>query len=148
HDISVENGSSGSVAARGRGVDLCFDNHKRFPYSNLYTDIDIGAGTRMYSSGGGDALGLHSAAWTTFWNIRAAKPQKWPSDSYGPDRMNLVGLQTTQPAILDKDKRWFEPISPLKLQPQNLYEAQWNRRVKLKNVTTTPAVSAPARRKS
>ena len=130
HDISVENGSSGSVAAHGRGVDMCFDNHKRFPYSNLYTDIDIGAGTRMYSSGGGDALGLHSAAWTTFWNIRAARPQKWPGADYGPDLMNLVGLKSKSPPLVDTKGRWFEPIAPAQLQPQNLYEAQRRRRLK------------------
>jgi lysophospholipase L1-like esterase/ribosomal protein L21E len=130
HDISAEDGASGSVAAHGKGVDICFDNHKRFPYSNLYTDIDIGKGTRMYSSGGGDALGLHAGAWTTFWNIRAGRPQKWPNSDYGPDKMNLVGLESKEPALLDKEKRWFEPIPPAQLQPQNLYEAQRDRRLK------------------
>ncbi len=147
HDISVENGSAGSVAARGKGVDLCFDNHKRFPHSNLFTDINIGAGTRMYSSGGGAALGRHSAAWTTFWNIRASRPQKWPSTNYGPDRMNLVGVVSNELPMLDREKRWFEPIPPARLQPQNLYEAQRNRRLK-KNVTSRPASAASVMSKS
>jgi hypothetical protein len=63
HDISVER-SAGNVVANGRGVDLSFDNHKRFPFANLFTDIDLGAGTRMYASGGGASLGRHAGAWT------------------------------------------------------------------------------------
>ncbi len=129
HDISAENGATGNVVADGKGVDLCFDSHKRFPYSNLYTNIDIGAGKRMYSSGGGDALGRGTAAWTTLWNIRAAKPQLWPPATYAPDMVNLVGVQSDQPAVLDKAGRWFEPIAPAGLQPVNLYEAQLKRRL-------------------
>lgn len=133
HDISVE-ATAGSVAAHGRGVDLCFDHHKRHPHANLFTDIDLGLGTRMFRSGGGGGLGRNSAAWTTFWNIRAAKPQSWPWSSattgFGPDLMNLVGVETKAPATLDRNGRWFEPIPPAQLQPQNLYEAQLAQRLR------------------
>ncbi len=127
HDISVE-GSAGSVVMRGKGVDLCFDHHNRHPHANLFTDIDLGAGTRMYASGGGAQLGLHSGAWTTFWNIRAARGQKWP-DGWGPDMMNFVGVQSSEPPLQSETGRWFEPIPPAQLQPQNLYEAQLKRRL-------------------
>jgi hypothetical protein len=132
HDLTVSAGGAGSVAMRGKGVDICFDHHKRFPHANLYTDIDLGAGTRMYRSGGGDALGRHTAAWTTFWNIRSARPQSWPPAAYGPDFLNLIGVETKDKATLDANGRWFEPIPPAQLQPQNLYEAQLARRLKAK----------------
>jgi len=132
HDISMENGASGNVAEQGKGVDLCFDNHRRYPFANLFTDIDIGAGTRMYSAGGGDALGRHAGAWTTFWNIRARRPQKWPPADYGPDLMNIVGLESKAAPTLEQAGRWFEPIPPAQLQPANLYEAQLARRLNAK----------------
>jgi hypothetical protein len=48
HDITVSNSSSGNVMMQGRGMDLSFDHHKRYPHANLFTDIDLGKGTRMY----------------------------------------------------------------------------------------------------
>ena len=128
HDISVEE-SDGSVAMQGRGLDLCFDNHKRAPFANLYTDIDIGAGTQLYRCGGGGDLGRNAGAWTTLWNIRARRPQHWPPADFGPDLMNLVGLESTDAPTLNPEGRWFEPIPPTALQPQNLYEAQLARRL-------------------
>ena len=129
HDITGTNGGNGSVATSGKGVDLCFDHHKRFPHANLFTDIDIGAGTRMYRSGGGANLGRHTGAWSTFWNIRARQPQKWPPAAYGPDLLNLIGVETKEPAQLSENGKWFEPIPPQQLQPANLYNAQLARRL-------------------
>lgn len=132
HDISVE-ASAGGVAAHGKGVDLCFDNHKRHPHANLFTDIYLGLGTRMFRSGGGGGLGRNAGAWTTFWGIRSAKPQNWPwataEAGFGPDLMNLVGVETKAAPALDPAGRWFEPIPPGELSPVNLYEAQLKRRL-------------------
>ena len=55
HDITVAR-CAGNVCAHGQGVDLCFDHHKYAPYENLFTDIDVGLGTRPWQCGGG-ALG-------------------------------------------------------------------------------------------
>jgi hypothetical protein len=130
HDITVSR-SAGNVCAGGRAVDLCFDHHKMAPYANLFTDIHIGEGSRMYQSGGGRALGRHAAAWTTFWNIRANRPQAWPPGSFGPDLMNFVALETTQPQRLEPAGRWFEPIPPEQLEPRDLHAAQLERRLRL-----------------
>jgi hypothetical protein len=129
HDITVTRGSSGNVAMRGKALDLCFDHHRYAPHSNLFTDIDLGEGTRMFQSGGGAALGRHSAAWETFWGIRAKRPQSWPN-GWGPNMMNLVGLRADQGAVTDPAGRWFEPIDPAELTPRNLYEAQLEKRLR------------------
>src|SRR5690606_9583436 len=106
--------------AEGGGVDLCFDHHCRAPFANLFTDLDLGAGTRTWRCGGGQGLGKHAAARTTFWNIRAERPQSWPPDRFGPDLMNLVGVHTEEPTVKAADGRWFEAIPPGVLSPANL----------------------------
>ncbi len=132
HDITVSNGNSGNVIMQGKGVDLSFDHHERYPHANLFTDIDLGVGTRMYKGGGGEALGRHTAAWATFWNIRGGRGQKWPPTIFGPDMMNFVGVQSGEAKETSETGRWFETITPKKLEPQNLYEAQKTRRLKNK----------------
>ncbi len=131
HDITVSRGSAGNVAANGKGLDLCFDHHRYAAHANLFTNIDLGEGSRMFQSGGGAALGRHSAAWETFWSIRALRKQTWPKD-WGPDLMNLVGLPSSDPAVTDLTGRWFEPTDADRLEPANLYQAQLANRLKTK----------------
>jgi len=130
HDITVERGA-GNVASSGSGTDLSLDHHKRAPYDNVFTDIDLGAGTRMWKCGGGADLGRHCAAHGTFWNIRSAKGQKYP-ENFGPASMNLVALETKEKSITDPNGRWFEAIPPARIAPANLYQAQLKRRLDAK----------------
>jgi len=129
HDITVTRGSAGNVVADGKGLDLCFDHHRYGPHANLFTNIDLGEGSRMFQSGGGEALGRHSAAWETFWGIRARQRQVWPKN-WGPDLMNLVGLPSSDTAVTEPTGRWFEPIDVDRLQPVDLYQAQLAKRLK------------------
>lgn len=129
HDISVDHCAAGNVIADGRGIDLCFDHHCRAPYENLFTDIDAGAGTRLWTCGGGAALGKHCAARGTFWNIRAARPLAYPPAAFGPASMNFVALQTDLPSQTDPDGRWWEAIPPAEIVPQDLHAAQLARRL-------------------
>lgn len=109
HDLSVE-GGAGNVFTSGSGTDLCFDHHKRAPYENVFTDIDIGSGTRLWKCGGGNNLGRQCGARGTFWNIRSRKPQSVPK-GFGPPSMNVVAIQQDQ------------------IEPANLYQAQLRRRM-------------------
>jgi hypothetical protein len=129
HDVSVEGFCSGNVISRGRGVDLSLDHHRAGPYENLFTDLDAGAGKRLWKCGGGAALGKHCAARGTFWNIRAATPLNYPPDDFGPPTMNLVALFTRSPNQTQWDGKWFEVIPPSAIQPQNLHEAQLGKRL-------------------
>jgi len=129
HDISVDHCAVGNVMANGRGIDLCFDHHERAPSENLFTDIDTGAGTRLWTCGGGDALGKHCGTRGTFWNIRAAKPQTFPPASFGPPSMNLVGVQPGIASVTEPNGRWFEAIAPGQLSPPDIHAAQLARRL-------------------
>ena len=130
HDITV-GGGAGNVASAGSGTDLSFDHHKRAPYDNVFTDIDLGFGSRMWKSGGGDDLGRHCGAYGTFWNIRAVRPQVHPG-AFGPPAINLVGVKTSGKSEMVLKGRWFEAIPPARLEPTNLHEAQRNNRLSAK----------------
>jgi hypothetical protein len=111
-------------------VDLSLDHHRYAPHENLFTDIDAGQGTRLWKCGGGAALGKHCGARGTFWNIRAAQPQKYPPADFGPASMNFVALQTKAPSETKQDGRWFEAIAPSEIAPTNLHVSQLARRLK------------------
>lgn len=129
HGITLTRGSAGNVASAGIGPDLSFDHHRYAPHSNLFTDIHLGEGGRMFQSGGGAKLGHHCAAWATFWGVRARRPQACPK-GFGPAMMNLVGVQPSGRSDMSPTGRWFEAIDPIRLTPRNLHEAQLQRRLK------------------
>jgi hypothetical protein len=131
HDISVS-GCSGNVIKGGKGVDLDFDHHKAVPYQNLFTDIDAGAGSRLWFCGGGAALGRQCAARGTFWNIRARSPLRYPPAGWGPASMNLVAFDTDQASSTDASGKWFEAIPPARISPPDLHAAQLARRLRLR----------------
>ncbi len=129
HDITMTRDSAGVVVRDGRGVDLAFDHHKYANHANLFTNIDAGVGANIFHSGGGSQLGRHCGAWTTWWNIRTVRSISFPA-GWAPDRIQLVGVHSNKPAVTDPDGRWFEPIPPDQLVPQDLYEVQFDRRMR------------------
>jgi hypothetical protein len=133
HDITVSGFCSGNVTSRGRGVDLSLDHHRYAPNENLFTELDAGAGTRLWKCGGGAALGKHCGTRGTFWNIRSVSPLNYPPAGFGPPTMNLIALFTKNPGESKLDGRWFEAIAPAAIQPQNLYEAQRSKRLSVRN---------------
>lgn len=132
HDLTVAR-CHGNVFCDGRGEDLSLDHHKYAPYANLFTNLDAGVGTQLWVCGGGEALGKNCAAWGTFWNIRAARPLAWPPERFCPDLINVVGLTTDQPSVVQPQGRWFEAIAPERLAPPNLWQAQRARRLRASN---------------
>jgi hypothetical protein len=128
HDLTVSQ-CAGNVFSHGRGLDLSLDHHRRAPYENLFTDLDAGAGTRLWKCGGGAKLGYHCGARGTFWNIRAASTLRYPPPGFGPASLNVVGLHTDLESETRVDGKWFEAIPPPRLEPQNLHESQRRRRL-------------------
>lgn len=131
HDISVEHCAAGNVIAQGRGTDVCLDHHVCAPYENLFTDVDAGAGTRLWFCGGGEGLGKHGGRGETFWNIRTLRPQKLPPADFGPLSMNFVGLHSDLVSQTNPAGRWLENIVPRQLLPQDLHRGQLARRLGL-----------------
>ena len=130
HDLSVEGGgSAGNVFSAGRADDMAFDHHKKAPHGNVFTDIDAGAGNRIWRCGGGANLGRQSGGWETFWNIRAAKALGYPPAGWGPWSMSLVGFTTASASTKEPSGVWFEAIDPASLAPANLHAAQLARRL-------------------
>ncbi len=129
HDVTVSNLGAGNVIKNGRGPDLSFDHHKRAPHDNLFCRIDVGAGKSVWRCGGGNSLGRHSGARTTFWALESKRPIDWPPADFGPDSMNLVGVRGKGKGTTDPDGRWHEKIEPSLLAPSDLHAAQLARRL-------------------
>lgn len=122
HDVTVSNGSVGNVFSNGRAQDMSIDHHRRAPYENLFTQIDVGLGTRVWSSGGTRGLGLHTASGATFWNITSKEKFSLPSESFGPPGLIFAGLNLKPTKISDLPDGWYyDESSPPMLLPQNLY---------------------------
>ena len=130
HDISVEWYALHTVFANGRGVDLNMDHHREANYSSLFSNLDCGAGTRPFNSGGSGNRGAHSGAYSTFWNIRAAAPMRLPPDDFGP-LLNFIGVQLVETKISDSSSQWLiEPPTAASVCPTELQQAMRTRRVK------------------
>ncbi len=125
HDLSVSAWAAGNVFSKGRAVDMDFDQHRRAPYANLFTQMQAGIGTRLWQSGGDLFEGPSCGAWETFWNIQTDRLQSAPEWSI---EGNFIGVSSVQPAQNSETGTWWEPVLPAKLQPSNLYEAQLKRR--------------------
>jgi hypothetical protein len=93
------------------------------PYANLYTDLDLGQGSRPFRSGGAAGTGPNAAAHQTFWNLKSRQPLTLPDAGFGP-LMNYVGLQTRESAALRVGAR-----SDAGTYPQNLYASMRKKRM-------------------
>lgn len=129
HDISVEWYALHTVFSRGRGVDLDMDHHREANYSSLFSDLDCGAGTRPFDSGGSRALGAHSGAYSTLWNVHARAPLPPPPPDFGP-LLNFIGVGTRTAPVSPEYKWTVEPIPAASVCPADLYEAMRRRRLK------------------
>jgi hypothetical protein len=131
HDITVNHKASGNVVRRGKGPDLNLDHHRDAPFENLFTDLDVGIGTRLYESTGNPLTGPHSAARETFWNLRLASGALPPApteeecrEAWSPIQTNVIPCRHDTRTT---DGEWLETV--FDLQPRDLYEAQRNARL-------------------
>jgi hypothetical protein len=128
HDLTVEWYTTGNVFTQGQGKNLSLDHHRAAPYSTLWTELDLGAGTSAWKSGGAGNRGPHSAAYDTLWNVRAERAMAMPPSDYGP-RMAFVGFLTSAGDASSDLDWWFEAIDPEALTPANLWLAMRERRL-------------------
>ncbi len=129
HDLTVSR-CAGNVFSNGRGIDLSLDHHRRAPYENLFTNLHVGKGARIWRCGGGQDLGAHCGARGTFWNIRSDSPVTPPNNNFGPWSLNLVGVPMSVAPSMEAGKRWYEHVNGEPVHPENLHAAQYDARVK------------------
>ena len=142
HDTAVSAYAVGNVFMQGSGIDMNFDHHRRAPFENLWTDIDVGLGSRLWESGGDTVDGPQGGARETFWNIRSVLPQSPPPWGI---QVNGIGLTTGWATALNTVTNWWEAIVPTALTPPNIYLAQSHTTAVLTPPPTTSAASsAPA----
>ena len=123
HDLTVAGGSVGSVFSNGRGPDLSLDHHKLAPYENLFSNLDLGRGDRMFMSGGRDAIGRNAGAGNTYWNLTSKGSVEMPDD-FGPSRLNFIGVRMRGGSKQDAEGPWIESIRPGSVEPPDLHAAQ------------------------
>src|SRR5882762_3098541 len=131
HDISVEWYALHSVFSNGRGIDLNMDHHREANYSSLFSNLDCGAGTRPFNSGGSGDRGAHAGAYNTYWNIHATGTLQLPPADFGP-LLNFIGLGplAAKTSAASSPKFWFiESLVPGSVCPMDLQEAMRARRL-------------------
>ncbi len=123
HDLTVDSFANGNVFSKGKGINVNFDHHRGVPFENLFTEINVGTGSRLWVNGGSECAGPYSGARETLWNIQASSPQSYPKYP----QLNILGM--TAWSAVKSDVTWIEPIPPVSLVPANLYQAQLLRRL-------------------
>ena len=126
HDCSTEDVTL-CVYCDGKGADINFDHHRDNPHHNLYTNINVGRGSRVFYSGGPTSgHGPHSGPGDVYWNIRKGTGAPItllpPTDPTLWDQRYAIIGHTQSHLNSDPAKRWVEGIWPV--EPVNLYLAQ------------------------
>jgi hypothetical protein len=142
HDVTVDNGSTGNVFSNGTALDFNMDHHRSAPYETLFTNIDAGEGTRLFLSGGANGNGNHSAAGSTFWNIRSKQEAVWPED-FQMDAMNFVALKMRGRDMKKPEGRWIETIRPGAITPPDLHLAMLQKRLAGRAPAVATATAPP-----
>jgi hypothetical protein len=87
----------------------------------------MGAATRPFAAGGSTNRGPNAGSWNTFWNLRGDANIVLPAINYGP-YLNFVAINST--SVVTSPYGWYkEDIPNAALVPQDLYQAQLNKRL-------------------
>jgi hypothetical protein len=132
HDVTVNRMAMGNVIRRGQGNNMNFDHHRQIPYENLFTDINVGAGSELYASSGDGCNGPNSGARETFWGIHSSS---WTQAPVPPDFPQDIVVSANRSQ--QTDAHWWEQVD--NLTPVDLYLSQLSRRLStLPTPTPTP----------
>ncbi len=132
HDIGVSAWAAGNVYSNGYGIDMDLDHHRRAPYENLFTEIQVGEGSRLWQNGGDRSDGPPAGARETFWNIRADRPQTIPGWAIQGNFEGITESASDKEARAAKSAgqdingtgNWWNTPGTEQLTPKNLYSAQ------------------------
>lgn len=130
HDNSVYGMAHSNVFSEGSGYDLSLDHHATTPFGNLFTSLDAGIGSRIFSVGGRRVDGPGAGAWNVYHNIRTHMGVWQPPKTFGSCQ-TLAGLDLVQPGVLTGIKElagYRVAPSGGGVVPENLYEAIMKKR--------------------
>ena len=135
HGITLDHQAAGNVIRRGFGTDLSLDHHRDASYENLFSDVHVGNGGQVWTSGGASCAGPRAGARNTYWNLQSsgwsAPPPLPTSPEWAQVQSNVVpGGYTTY----SEDGLWSEALGSLRV--RDLYAAQLERRLHRGPVTT------------
>lgn len=132
HDISVNGYAVGIVYKNIMGLDMNLDHHRLSPYGILYTNLNLGEGTRSWLSGGELNNGPWSGSHGTWWNLASKYGIRLPEPDYGPF-LNFVAIRTSDTSSLSP-YNWYTEY-PSRLHPTDLHLAMVNWRKKRMGIT-------------
>lgn len=143
HELTVEGVAAFNVFRNGKGVAIAFDNHRNFPYANLWTNIDIGRPERMWWNSGSNQIGVagrergpHCGFRNTYWNItyKNVVPdiEIEPAETDGFSYLNYIGVEGArkQSSPVDKVNSQLVEVSGVgeRIAQPDLFLAQLERR--------------------
>ncbi|KAF6262421.1 hypothetical protein COO60DRAFT_1676006 [Scenedesmus sp. NREL 46B-D3] len=142
HDLSVSFYEHSTAFVNGTGKDINMDHHRAAPYAVLWSNIDLGIGSRAFDSSGNEFQnGNHTSSFITFWNVRGKLNALLPNAGFGP-QLNFIGLKTQDwvwgPV---SDLGWVLEKPPTAVSPQDLYTAQ--KLTRATRLVQPPAVVRP-----
>ncbi|KAI3429363.1 hypothetical protein D9Q98_005458 [Chlorella vulgaris] len=132
HSVGTDSSGKWGVFMNSKMADGNLDLHRALAGPTLYTNIDVGIGTRALYSGGPSTSGPNALAGTTWWTIKSRKAVE-PNDSdakpgacsFGP-AINLVGVNIIPSKVSSMCRTWHYERAVSS--PANLYKAQLKRR--------------------
>ena len=137
---------------QGKGKDLNLDAHRYATYATLYSDVDVGDGQRVFTTGGIRGQGFPIGAYTTYYNVHKHDgsaitirntTEENGECSYGGFYISYVGNYVPQSSYCKEN---FVALVPAdgRLSPQDLYAAQLARRFGTNHPTNTTTNNAPS----
>ncbi len=143
HDFTVEGVANGNVFSQCSGQNLNFDHHRGAPYSNVFTELNVGKGSRLFGSSGSWYRGPHTGRYTTVWNIKkntgvfGGLPNKSNTGSLGKISkdwyyINCIGANGAKISDLAEHRNQYVEFSNNEtLKARNIFLAQRAKRFNL-----------------
>lgn len=114
HDLSIEWYTHGNVFSDGIGSDLNLDHHRGAPFGNLFSDLQLGKGTRVFESSGAHGRGPHSGAFNTYWNMGSDHCWNRPNADFGHN-LTLAGTWSDADCSRMPDRKFARFVFPRNL---------------------------------
>ena len=123
-NLTNKNSSKMNVYRNVTGIDLNFDQHSYSPSRNLYSNINVGDGKRVWDSSGRIDV-VKAGSHDTYWNIHNSDGSFVKSLPWHSPKCNVIPCQeSTFPS--DPLDRFGEVMSSI--YPVDLYAAQYYKR--------------------